>query len=174
MQQIIEAFKFLYMNKLVHRDLKLSNLLVSYPGLNLEVPEEYKEDHAQREQYVKQILSSIDLHNTEFVIKLADFGFAKTVEDMSGTVIGTPLNIAPEVLKGKSYNNQIDVWSLGVVFFELLTGFTPFNGRDMNDLQNQIERGVYKIPKKLKLSLRGLSFLNGCLQYDPSKRLNWE
>jgi len=88
-------------------------------------------------------------------------------------VLGAPLFIAPEILKGKAYNNQVDVWSLGIIFFEMLTGFTPFNGLDVMDLQNAIERGVYRIPKRLKLSLRGLSFLNGCLQYDSNKRLNW-
>jgi serine/threonine protein kinase len=93
---------------------------------------------------------------------------------MTLTVCGTPLNMPPEVLKGQAYNNQVDVWSLGVVLFELLTGFAPFSGVNKSDLKNNLEKGTYKIPKKLKLSLKGLGFINGCLQFDPNKRLNWE
>jgi serine/threonine-protein kinase ULK2 len=66
---------------------------------------------------------------------------------------GTPLVMAPEVLNGKMYNHKADVWSLGIVFFEMITGFTPFTGRDKNDLKRNLEAGVYKLPKKLKLSL---------------------
>ena len=108
-------------------------------------------------------LKAIDLMNTAFEIKIGDLGFAKKVEDLTKTECGTPLNMPPEVLKGQAYNNQVDVWALGVVFFELLTGFTPFTGQDKADLKNNLEKGIYKIPKKLKLSLKGLSFLNGCL-----------
>jgi len=79
---------------------------------------------------------------------------------------GTPLVMAPEVLNGKLYNHKADVWSLGIVFFEMLTGFTPFTGRDKNDLRRNLEAGFYKLPKTLKLSLQGLHFLNGCLQFD--------
>jgi len=71
--------------------------------------------------------------------------------------------MAPEILNGKRYNHKADVWSLGVVFFEMITGFTPFTGRDKRDLINNLEKGVYKLPKKLKLSLSGLDFLNNCL-----------
>jgi len=56
----------------------------------------------------------------------------------------------------------------------MLTGFTPFTGRDKNDLTRNIEKGAYSIPKKLKLSLVGLDFLNQCLQYDIENRISWE
>jgi serine/threonine protein kinase len=81
--------------------------------------------------------------------------------------------MAPEVLNGKMYNHKADVWSLGIVFFEMITGFTPFTGRDKNDLKRNLEKGVYKLPKKLKMSLQGLDFLNCCLQFDQVKRMSW-
>lgn len=71
--------------------------------------------------------------------------------------------MAPEILNGNKYNHKVDVWSMGVVFFELITGFTPFTGTDREDLKKNIEYGAYKIPKRLKLSLQALDFLNRCL-----------
>jgi serine/threonine protein kinase len=61
--------------------------------------------------------------------------------------------MAPQVLNGMKYNHKADVWSLGIVYFELLTGFTPFTGRDREDLKKNLEKGAYKLPKKIKLSL---------------------
>lgn len=71
--------------------------------------------------------------------------------------------MAPEVLNGKRYSKKADVWSLGAVFFEMLTGFPPFTGTSKDDLRNNLERGNYKVPKHVKLSLEGLDFLNNCL-----------
>lgn len=69
-------------------------------------------------------------------IKIADLGFAKQLnhEEVTDTICGTPLQMAPEVITGKHYNHKADVWSLGIVFFELITGFTPFMGKNKDDL----------------------------------------
>ena len=69
-------------------------------------------------------------------VKIADLGFARELdyEELTDTMCGTPLVMAPEVLNGVLYNHKVDVWSLGIVFFELLTGFTPFTGKNREDL----------------------------------------
>ena len=82
---------------------------------------------------------------------------------MSETLIGTPLQMAPEVLYGLMYNHKADVWSLGCLFYEMLTGFSPFTGRNQNHLGENINKGTYMFPKTLKLSLEGLSFIEACL-----------
>lgn len=82
--------------------------------------------------------------------------------------------MAPEILKGQTYNHKVDVWSLGTVFFEMLTGFLPFTGRNKDDLQNNLEIGNYMFPKHIKMSLEGLDFLNCCLQHDPKERMSWD
>ena len=174
LKQLISAFQQLYERQIIHRDLKLANVLIHFPEIPVEIPEECHDDMSARLEYLKSFLGQVDLFNTEFEVKLADFGFAKQVQDMANTILGSRLFMAPEIMKGKAYNNQVDVWSLGVVFFEMLTGYTPFTGEDEMDLQNKIEKGVYRISKSLKLSLRGFTFLNGCLQYDSNKRLNWD
>ena len=88
-------------------------------------------------------------------MKIADLGFARELQyaELTETICGTPLVMAPEVLNGKRYNHKADVWSLGIVFFEMIVGFTPFTGRDKPDLRRNVELGDYKVPKSLKLSL---------------------
>lgn len=78
--------------------------------------------------------------------------------------------MAPEILSGSKYDHSADVWSLGCVFYEMLTGYPPFSGISQVNLIENIIQGVYYFPKTLKLSLQALSFLNACLQFDHTKR----
>lgn len=137
----------------MHRDLKLANILVNFPQENFA-----NLDHMtdlDKNSYIKSRLKQMDLIKSGFQVKIADLGFARELqyEDLSQTICGTPLVMAPEVLNGKKYNHKADVWSLGIVFFEMITGFTPFTGRDKNDLKNNLEKGDYKLPKKIQISL---------------------
>lgn len=71
--------------------------------------------------------SNILLHNGK--IKLGDFGFCKGLEsqrDLAQTMLGSPIYMAPEVLKGEIYTIKADIWSLGVVTYEMTFGFCPF------------------------------------------------
>jgi len=74
--------------------------------------------------------------------------------------------MAPEVLDGNRYDHSADVWSLGCLYYEMLTGFTPFTGLNQYDLSKNIFMGKYFFPKTCKLSMQGLSFLTMCLQYN--------
>ena len=65
----------------------------------------------------------------DYTIKLADFGFAKeesTEQVMMKTYCGTPITMAPQILKGKPYDKKCDLWSLGVILFQLVFGKLPF------------------------------------------------
>lgn len=59
-------------------------------------------------------------------VKITDFGFAKEVITVTWTLCGTPDYIAPEVITTKPYNKSVDWWSLGILIFEMLAGYTPF------------------------------------------------
>lgn len=137
----------------MHRDLKLANILLHFPLEDFD--EKIFPNQTAKINYMNARLKTIDLYKSRIEIKIADLGFSRelSMDEMSETVCGTPLIMAPEVLNGIRYNHKADIWSLGILFFELITGFTPFTGRDRDDLKKNLEKGVYKLPKKLKLSL---------------------
>ena len=82
--------------------------------------------------------------------------------------------MAPEIFEGKAYSHKVDVWALGVVFYQMMTGFTPFTGMDRKDLQRNLKKGDYELPNNFKLSKPGLDFLNSCLQHNPTLRPSWD
>ena len=82
-------------------------------------------------------------------LKLGDFGFCKTLgnaNDMASTMLGSPIYMAPEVLKGESYTSKADIWSLGVVFYEMLFGFCPFQSNSIAKLITVLADTELKIP----------------------------
>lgn len=71
------------------------------------------------------------------VIKVADFGFCKTLlnaQDLTQTMVGSPIYMAPEILKGCIYNMKADIWSMGVVLFEMLFGYCPYEDKTIASL----------------------------------------
>jgi serine/threonine protein kinase len=73
---------------------------------------------------------------------LGDFGFCKTLgksSDMASTMLGSPIYMAPEVLKGEIYTSKADIWSLGVVLFEMLFGFCPYESNSIAKLISVLE-----------------------------------
>ena len=71
--------------------------------------------------------------------------------------------MAPEILKNRKYDHKVDVWSIGLVCYQLLFGFTAFDGKNYLDVGWNILAGDYRIPKNIKMTLEGLDFLNCCL-----------
>ena len=74
-------------------------------------------------------------------LKLTDFGFAKAMassRQMTTTVIGTPLYMSPQVLSKQPYTSKCDIWSVGILFYEMLFGHHPWASNGMVDLYNKI------------------------------------
>lgn len=91
-----------------------------------------------KKQEKMELLKTIDLLNTKFEIKIADFGFSKTLSESSrcGTFCGTPLYMAPQIITDDiNYSYKADIWSFGIMYFEILTGKHPFIGRDLDELK---------------------------------------
>ena len=87
-------------------------------------------------------------------IKLMDYGLAKQV-DKDGVLkgkAGTLWYLAPEVLEGKSYSNNADVWSLGCLFYEMICGKTPFADLSEAKLWERIKKGNYLLPADVMMT----------------------
>ena len=89
------------------------------------------------------------LFDKDGYLKLVDFGFAKRVDDRTWTVCGTPEYMAPEIILNKGHNKAVDWWTVGIIIFEMLVGFPPFEGNDPLDLYKTIVANQPKYPKKI-------------------------
>ncbi|KAI1752855.1 Pkinase-domain-containing protein [Xylaria castorea] len=103
-------------------------------------------------------------------LKITDFGFAKRVPDKTWTLCGTPDYLAPEVVSNKGYNKSVDWWSLGILIYEMLCGYTPFwdSGSPMKIYEN-ILRGKVKYPAYVHPDAQDL--LERLITPDLTKRL---
>lgn len=115
--------------------------------------------------------SNIMLHSDK--IKLGDFGFCKPMNnyDFSQTMVGSPIYMAPEILKSQSYTSKVDVWSLGVVLFEMLFGRCPYEEKTIPKLIALFETQGLKIPREInQISQNTETLLRKFLVIDPIKR----
>lgn len=100
------------------------------------------------------------LIDAEGHIKLADFGFAKYLEDnRTFTLCGTPEYLAPEVVKGTKktgYGKPVDWWALGILLFEMLAGYPPFYDCEPVGIYKKILAGIIEFPKFLSLRTKDI------------------
>ncbi len=138
MQEIAAVAAHFHAQGVVHRDLKSSNIKVDSEGR----------------------------------VKVLDFGIARRQAadrlTMTGAVVGTPHALAPEQIRGEKVSEAVDVWQLGVLFYELLTGRLPFEYETANELYARILTGEYaraaEIPGQLE------KVVGKCLEKDPARR----
>lgn len=105
-------------------------------------------------------------------VKLADFGFAFTHDaNLLAPVIGNPLYMAPELIQERPYTYTVDLWSLGVVLFELATGRPPFYTDRILSLIQMIVNEPVRYPSTMTPAFQ--HFLARLLNKDPSRRLSW-
>ncbi|KAM9907374.1 hypothetical protein OXX79_000994 [Metschnikowia pulcherrima] len=102
-------------------------------------------------------------------IKITDFGFAKEVSTVTWTLCGTPDYIAPEVITSKPYNKSVDWWSLGVLIFEMLAGFTPFYDNTPMKTYEKILSGKIAFPSFFHADV--IDLLRRLITADLSSRL---
>ena len=161
MRQIVSAIKYLHSRRIIHRDLKLENILVNFDNEN----------------------DKASMNMLKAKIKVIDFGFATHLgaSNLRYSTLGSPINMDPLLLKKLANKNQgnfhligydekADIWSLGTVCYELLIGQEVFNAQTMIDLIKKVENGNYHVPTNLSKEV--VSFLNGMLQYSAKQRLS--
>nr|XP_025044401.1 MAP/microtubule affinity-regulating kinase 3 isoform X6 [Pelodiscus sinensis] len=111
------------------------------------------------------------LLDADMNIKIADFGFSNefTVGNKLDTFCGRPPYAAPELFQGKKYDGpEVDVWSLGVILYTLVSGSLPFDGQNLKELRERVLRGKYRIPFYMSTDCENL--LKRFLVLNPTKR----
>lgn len=107
-------------------------------------------------------------------IKIADFGFAKKVKSPNSltTQCGTPGYVAPEILEGKPYDTQADMWSLGVIVYILLGGYPPFIEQNQRELFRKIRKGQYEFHEEYwgQVSDDAKNLISKLLTVNPAQR----
>ncbi|CAB3398949.1 unnamed protein product [Caenorhabditis bovis] len=104
-------------------------------------------------------------------IKIADFGFSNTFSlgNKLDTFCGSPPYAAPELFSGKKYDGpEVDVWSLGVILYTLVSGSLPFDGQNLKELRERVLRGKYRIPFYMSTDCENL--LKKFLVLNPQRR----
>ncbi|XP_037948686.1 serine/threonine-protein kinase MARK2 isoform X5 [Teleopsis dalmanni] len=115
------------------------------------------------------------LLDSELNIKIADFGFSNefTPGNKLDTFCGSPPYAAPELFQGKKYDGpEVDVWSLGVILYTLVSGSLPFDGSTLRELRERVLRGKYRIPFYMSTDCENL--LRKFLVLNPAKRASLE
>ena len=138
--QILIAMEHIHSNSMLHRDLKTANILITSAGM----------------------------------AKIADFGFSKQFEDtvssaVAKTVCGTPYYMAPEMWKNSRYSSRAEVWSLGVILYELFALERPFVSENIKELMGEVCAGRYK-PLPKKYSPEACALVAALLNLDAAKR----
>lgn len=120
-QAIVEAIRYVHSHGIIHRDIKSNNVKVSSTG----------------------------------EVKLLDFGIAKSVASpgltIAGSVVGTLKYLSPEQLKGQPADVRSDIWALGTLLYEMVTGIAPFEAPTLGELYNTISKANYIAPSSLNM-----------------------
>ena len=146
MSQLNQTFKIMVKNKIIHRDIKLENILAKFQG-----------------------------NEDDFIVKLTDYGISKQISSTTQiqTVAGTKVTMAPEILEGLKYNNKCDLWSIGAIIYKLAFNKYPYDGiTDIVLVNNIKEKGQKELNKTNNIILDDL--IRSLLVYDVNKRISWK
>ena len=103
--------------------------------------------------------------------KLTDFGWSNYLngEHKRSTVCGTPIYLAPEMINETGHDERVDIWCIGVLLFELITGSVPFLGNDLDTLKSNIRKLKIAWPRDISKDAQDL--ISKILRYNPDERL---
>lgn len=131
----------------------------------------HKENVMHRDLKPKNILVS-----DEDTLKIADFGFAKYLHtDLSQTICGSPLYMAPEILNSAPYASNSDLWSVGIVLYEMISGKPLYFAKNLEDLKKNIhEVSQFDMIDSLQVSYSCKELLFQLLDVNKSSRMSWD
>ena len=172
LKQLASALGFLRSKNYVHRDIKPQNLLL-LPSQAFRDLKKLPIMEASQDSLIP-VAGLISLP----MLKLADFGFARVLPSTSlaETLCGSPLYMAPEILRYERYDAKADLWSVGTVLFEMVTGRPPFRARHHVELLRKIEAAedAIKFPREAVISSEMKAIIRGLLKRNPVERMSFE
>ncbi|KAK0748853.1 Serine/threonine-protein kinase atg1 [Apiosordaria backusii] len=173
LKQLASALKFLREGNFVHRDVKPQNLLLLPSPL-------FRETHKSAKQILSasydSLIPAAGLPSLP-MLKLADFGFARVLPSTSlaETLCGSPLYMAPEILRYERYDAKADLWSVGTVLYEMATGRPPFRAGNHVELLRKIEAAEDQVrfPRESVVSPELKGLIRALLKRNPVERISF-
>ncbi|KAF3483834.1 serine/threonine-protein kinase unc-51 [Arthroderma uncinatum] len=173
LKQLASALQFLRAKDLIHRDVKPQNLLL----------------HPSPIICSKTLLQSVSYKGSEDsftpiagvssfpMLKIADFGFARSLPSTSlaDTLCGSPLYMAPEILRYEKYDAKADLWSVGAVLYEMVVGKPPFRAANHIELLQKIQMAKDRIrfPRDLEVASDMKRLIRSLLKCSPVDRISF-
>ncbi|KAL1618249.1 Serine/threonine-protein kinase [Neofusicoccum ribis] len=173
LKQIASALEFIHAKNYVHRDLKPQNLLLNPSPLYYQT---YRPEEVPYPATADSMVPAVGVASLP-MLKVADFGFARWLpkSSLAETLCGSPLYMAPEILRYEKYDAKADLWSTGTVLHEMLVGKPPFRASNHVELLRRIEKqddrisfGEIPISRDMKNIVRAL------LKKTPTERISHE
>ena len=144
--QLNNVFKKMQQHKIIHRDLKLGNILIKFT----------------------------DESKKNFIPKLSDYGFSKELNNYNfaaNTHLGTPATMAPEIIMNYPYNEKSDLWSVGVMMYQLYYKQVPYEGNTEQEILSKINGNVpFNMPEDEKFA----DLINRLLVVNVQNRISWD
>ena len=173
LKQLASALEFLRVRNFIHRDVKPQNLLLDPSPLYYAKAKPEAVPYAAHEKSLTPIVGVESLPT----LKIADFGFARSLPSTSlaETLCGSPLYMAPEILRYEKYDAKADLWSVGTVLYEMMVGKPPFRASNHVELLRKIERGEDRIrfPEDVSLTDSMKKLIRGLLKRNPVERMGF-
>lgn len=174
LKQLASALQFLREGNFVHRDVKPQNLLL--------LPSVQFRDHNKESRPIlsaseDSLIPAAGLASLP-MLKLADFGFARVLPSTSlaETLCGSPLYMAPEILRYERYDAKADLWSVGTVLYEMVSGKPPFRASNHVELLRKIEHAEDQIrfSRECQVSADMKGLIRALLKRNPVERISFE
>jgi len=175
MNQLKDALSYLRQNGYIHRDIKPMNILLTKTLTN-------SSDSSDLLFKIDEQMNDNDKNNLyytqKFVVKLADFGLArqyeKNEESLIKTICGSPLYMAPELLIDMEYNSLADLWSYGVIMYELLFGTNPNTANNIQQLKKNLQQKDIDFHLNKNFTPQCFDLLVRLLAKTYKERISWD